>query len=222
MCLDVTTVSCCCTNVYILHLNCCTYSGTEIVRAVVIPVVMPGCESWTIEKAECQSISAFQLCCWRKLLRVPWTARRSELSILKKINPEYLLEGLMLKLKLQYFGYLMQRVNSLEKTWCWERLKAGGERDDTGQDDWMASPAQWIYVWASSKRWWSLVWCSPWGRKELDVTEQLNSNIILVTVCEPVPSSGIKLQVANFLSMFVCWWTWIFKERKQWCKREWG
>ena len=116
MCLDVTTVSGCCTNVYIRHLNCCTYSGTEIVKAVVIPVVMHGCESWTIKKAECQRISAFQLWCWRKLLRVPWTARRSKLSVLKKINPEYLLEGLMLKLKLRYFGYLMQRADSLEKT----------------------------------------------------------------------------------------------------------
>ena len=82
---------------------------------MVFPVVMYGCESWTVKKAECQRIDAFELWCWRRLLRVPWTARRSNQSILKKINPEYLLEGLMLKLKLQYFGHLMRRVDSLEK-----------------------------------------------------------------------------------------------------------
>ena len=87
-----------------------------IVKAVVFPVVMYGCESWTIKKAECQSIDAFELWCWRRLLRVPWTARRVNQSILKKISPEYSLEGLMLKLKLQYFGYLMQRTDSFEKT----------------------------------------------------------------------------------------------------------
>ena len=88
----------------------------HIVKAMVFPVVMDGCESWTIQKAEHQRIDAFKLCCWRRLLRVPWTARRSNQSILKEINPAYSLEGLMLKLKLQYFGYLIQRANSLEKT----------------------------------------------------------------------------------------------------------
>ena len=92
--------------------------------------------------------------CWRRLLRVPWTARRSNQSILKEINPEYSSEELRPKLKLQYFGHQMQRVNSLEKTWCWERLKAGGEGDNKGQDGWMASPTQWTWVWASSRRWW--------------------------------------------------------------------
>ena len=86
-----------------------------IVRAMIFPVVMYRCESWTIKKPECQRIDAFKLWCWRRLLRVPWTARRSNQSILKKII-EYSLEGLMLKLKLQYFGHLMQRANSLEKT----------------------------------------------------------------------------------------------------------
>ena len=83
---------------------------------MVFPVVMYGCESWTIKKAECERIDAFELWCWRRLLRVPWTARRSNQSILKEISPEYSLEGLMLKLKLQYFGHLMQRADSLEKT----------------------------------------------------------------------------------------------------------
>ena len=86
------------------------------VRLVKAMVVMYGCESWTVKKAECQSIDAFELWCWRRLLRVPWTARRSNQSILQKISPEYSLEGLMLKLKLQYFGHLMRRVDSLERT----------------------------------------------------------------------------------------------------------
>ena len=87
-----------------------------LVKAMVFPVVMYGCESWTVKKAEHRRIDAFELCCWRRLLRVPWTARRSNQSILKEISPECSLEGLILKLKLQYFGYLMRRANSLEKT----------------------------------------------------------------------------------------------------------
>ena len=87
----------------------------HLVKAIFFPVVMYGCESWTIKKAECRRIDAFALWCWRRLLRVPWTARKSNQSILKEISPEYSLEGLMLKLKLQYFGYLMQRTDSLEK-----------------------------------------------------------------------------------------------------------
>ena len=83
---------------------------------MVFPVVMYGCESWTIKKAECQKIDVFELCCWRRLLRAPWTARRSNKSMLKEISPGYSLEGLMLKLKLQYFGHLMQSTDSLEKT----------------------------------------------------------------------------------------------------------
>ena len=106
---------------------------------MVFPVVMYGCESWTVKKAECRRIDAVELWCWRRLLRVPWTARSNQ-SILKEISPEYSLEGLMLKLKLQYFGYLMQRTASFERPWCWERLKAEGEGDDRGWDGWMASP----------------------------------------------------------------------------------
>ena len=87
-----------------------------LVKAMVFPVVMYGCESWTVKKAECRRIDAFELWCWRRLLRVPWTARRSNQSILKEISPGCSLVGLMLKLKLQYFGHLMQRVDSLEKT----------------------------------------------------------------------------------------------------------
>ena len=99
----------------------------RLVKAMVCPVVMYGCKSWTIRKAEHRGIDAFELWCWRRLLRVPWTARRSNQSILKEINPEYSLEGLMLKLKLQYFGHLMEELTHWKRPWCWERLKAGGE-----------------------------------------------------------------------------------------------
>ena len=91
----------------------------RLVKATVFPVVIYGCESWTIKKAERQRIDAFEVCCWRRLLRVPWTARRSNQSILKEISPGYSLEGLMLKLKLQYFGHLMGRADSFEKTLMW-------------------------------------------------------------------------------------------------------
>ena len=104
----------------------------HVVKAMVFPVVMYGCECWTINKAEHQRIDAFELWCWRRLLRVPWTARRSNQSILKETSPGYSLQGLILKLKLQYFGHLMQRAESLEKTLMLERLRAGGEGDDRG------------------------------------------------------------------------------------------
>ena len=99
-----------------------------IVKAMVFPVVMYGCESWTIKKAECQRIDAFELWCWRRLSKVPWTARGSNQSILKEISPEYSLEGLMLKLKLQYFGHVMQRANSLEKTLMLGMIEGGRRR----------------------------------------------------------------------------------------------
>ena len=99
-----------------------------LVKAMVFPVVMYGCESWTIKKAESQKIDAFELWCWRRLLRVPWTARRSNQSILMEISPEYSLEGLMLKLKLQYFGHLMQRTDSFEKTLMLGKSECGRRR----------------------------------------------------------------------------------------------
>ena len=121
---------------------------------MVFPVVMYGCESWSIKKAECRRIDAFELWCWRRLLRVPWTARRSNQSILKEISPECSLEELMLKLKLQYFGHLMWRTDSFEKTLMRERLRAREEGDDRGCDGWMASPTQWTWVWVDSGSWW--------------------------------------------------------------------
>ena len=126
----------------------------HLIKAMDFPVVMYGCESSTINKAERWRIDAFELWCWRRLLRVPWTARRSNQSIPKEINPEYSLEGQMLKLKLQHFGHLMWRAYSLAKTWCWERLNTGGESDDKGWNDWKVSLTQWTWVWSSSRRWW--------------------------------------------------------------------
>ena len=122
----------------------------HLVKAMVFSVVMYGCESWTIKKAEHQRINAFELGCWRRLLRVPWTARRSNQSMLKEIRPEYSLEGLMLKLKLQYYDHLMWRSDSFEKTLCWERLKAGREGDGRRWDGWMASLPGWTWLWAGS------------------------------------------------------------------------
>ena len=127
-------------------------------------------------KAECWRIDAFELWCWRKLLRVPWTVRRSNQSILKEISPEYSLEELMLKLKLQYFGHWCEELSHWKWPWCWERLKAG-EGEDSGWDGWMASMTQWTWVWAIScvgDGQGSLVCCIPWGCKESDMTEELN------------------------------------------------
>ena len=121
---------------------------------MAFPVVTYGCESWTIKKVKCRQIDAFELWCWRRLLRVHWTARRSNQSILKEISPEYSLEGLMLKLKLQYFGHLMRRTDSLEKTLMLGKIKEGREGDNRGWDGWMASPTQWTWVWVNSRSWW--------------------------------------------------------------------
>ena len=121
---------------------------------MVSPLVMYGCESWIIKKAERQRIDVFELWYWRRLLRVPWTARRSNWSILKEISPGCSLEELMLKLKLQYFGHLMRRTDSLERPWWWERLKMGGDGDDRGWDGRMASLTWWTWVWVNSSSWW--------------------------------------------------------------------
>ena len=126
----------------------------HLVKAMVFPVVMYGCESWTIKKAECQRIDAFELWCWRRLLRVPWTAKRSKQSILKEISPGCSLEGLMLKLKLQYFGHLIWRTGSLEKTLMLGGIGVRWEGDDRGWDGWMASMTQRTWVWVNSGSWW--------------------------------------------------------------------
>ena len=126
-----------------------------LVKAMVFPVVMYGCENWTIKKAERQRIDAFELWCWRRLLRVLWTARRSNQSILKEISPGCSLVGLMLKLKLQYFLVTWcEELTHLKGPWCWERLRAGGEGDERVWDGWMASLTQWTWVWVDSGSWW--------------------------------------------------------------------
>ena len=133
------------------------YFATKVhlVKAMVFPVVRwCGCENWAIKKAELWRIDVFELWCWRRLLRVSWTARRSNQSILKEISPEYSLEGWMLKLKLQYFGHLMQRTDSLVKTLMLGKLEGRRRRGWRGWDGWMASPTQWTWVWVSSGSWW--------------------------------------------------------------------
>ena len=149
-----------------------------LVNAMVFPVVMYGCESWTIKKAECWRIDAFELWCWRRLLRVLWTARRSNQSMLMEISPECSLEGLMLKLKLQYFGHLMWKADSFEKS-----LMAGkdwGQEEKGTTEDEMVGWHYWLD--GHGFRWTpgvgdgqgGLVCCGSWGHKESDMTEWLN------------------------------------------------
>ena len=126
----------------------------HLIKAMVFPVVMYGCESWTIKKAEGWRIDAYELWCWGRLLRVPWTARRSNQSIVKEISPECSLEGLMLKLKSSTLATWFEELTHLKRPWCWERLRARWEGDDRGWDGWMASPTQWTWVWVDSGSWW--------------------------------------------------------------------
>ena len=147
----------------------------RLVKAMVFPVVMYGCESWTISRAQHWRIDTFELWCWRRLLSVPWTARRSNQSILKEISSEYSLEDLTLKLKLQYFGHLIQRTESFEKILMLGKIQGGRRRGDRGWDGWMASPTRCTWVWVNRGSWW---WT---GRPHVlqsmgsqDTTEQLN------------------------------------------------
>ena len=126
----------------------------HLVKAMVFPVVMYGCESWTVKKAEHRRIDAFELWCWQRLLRVPWTARRSSQSILKEISPGCSLEGLMLKLKLQCLATSCEELTHWKGPWCWKGLWAGGEGENRGWDGWMTSPTQWTWVWVNSGSWW--------------------------------------------------------------------
>ena len=185
---------------------------------MVIPVVIYGCESWTIKKAECERISVFQLWYWR--------VRPLDCKEVKVVNPK----------GNQSWIFIRGTDVEAETPVLWPpdaESRLIGKDPDAGKDwrqeekgtteDRMIGWHHWLngHEFEQVLEMVMLGVLHPWGRKEVDVTERLNS-IILVTVCEPVPNLWVKLQVANFLSIFVCCWTWIFKESKQWCKREWG
>ena len=160
----------------------------HIVKAIVFPVVLHVYESWTIKKAEHQRIYAFKLWCWRRLLRLPWTARRSNQSILKEISLEYSLQGLMLKLRLQYFGHLMQRANSSEKTLMVGKTegssRSGTEDEMVGWYDWL-NGHEFEQALEKSEGQVSLECCSPWGHRELDISKRQNNKpaIVLLSDC---------------------------------------
>ena len=148
-----------------------------LVKAMVFPVVMYGCESWTIKKPECRIIDVFELWCWRRLLWVPWFAKRSNLSILNEISPGCSSEGLMLKMKLQYLANWCELLIHLKRPWCWERPRAEWEVADRGWDYWMVSPTQWTWIWVDigvGDGQGGLTCCGSWVCKELDTTDWLN------------------------------------------------
>ena len=152
----------------------------HLVKAMVFPVVIYGCESWTIKKAECRRIDAFELWCWRRLLRVPWTARRSNQSILKEISPGVHWKDWCWSWNSNPLAIWCEESTHLKRPWCWERLRAGGEGDNRGWNDWMASPTQWTWVWVNSGSWW---WTGKPGmlqfmgsQKGSDMTERLNNS----------------------------------------------
>ena len=173
---------------------------------MLFPVVMYGCESWTVNKAECQRTDAFKLWCWRRLLRVPWTARRSNQSILKETSPGCSLEGLMLRLKLQYFGYLMWRVDSLEKTLMLAGIGARGEGDDRGWDGWMASPTWCTWVWVTGRP--GLLWFMGSQRVRHDWANEPNWT-------ELVTSRGSRKIVPSVIKPFYRE-EWVFKTVEDW------
>ena len=128
-------------------------TNVHLVKAMVFPVVIYGCESWTLKRADHQRIDAFELW-WRRLLRFPLTSRSSNQSILEEIDPEYSLEGLMLRLKLKYFGIWCDELTHLKSPWCWEKLKVRGEGNNRGWNGWVASLTRWTWFWANSWSWW--------------------------------------------------------------------
>ena len=163
----------------------------HLVKSMVFLVVVYGCESWTIKKAEHQRIDAFKLWCWRRLLRIPWTARRSNQSILKEISPEYALEGLILKLKLNTLATWCKELTHWKTPWCYKRLKARGEGAYRGWDGWMASPTQWTWVWASFGSWW---WTGKPGMLHSMGSQRVGHNWETeLTDCTPVSQSTYQL-----------------------------
>ena len=155
----------------------------RLAKAMVFLVLMYGRDSWTIKKAEGRRIHAFKLWCWRRLLSIPWTAKRSNQSILKKISPgcSYWKDWCW-SWNSNTLATSCEELTDLKRPWCWERLRAGGEGDDRWWDDWMATPTQWRWVWVDSGSWWwtgrpGVLWMNSWGGKESDTTEQLNWTI---------------------------------------------
>ena len=179
----------------------------RLVKGMVFPIVMYGCESWTIKKAEHRRIDDFEVWCWRRLLRVPWNARRSNQKILKEIFPEYSLEGLMLKLKLQYFGHMMWRTDSWEKTLMLGKTEGRRRRGRWGWDGWMASLTQWTWVWASCGRWWRTgkpgVLQSMWSQRDRhDWVTELNwyKEICMKNIMKEKRKAS-KKEISSFLNL---------------------
>ena len=176
---------------------------------------MHGCEHWTTKKAECQRIDAFELWCWRRLLRVPCTARRSNQSILKESSPGCSLEGLMLKLKLQYFGHLCEELAHWKRLWCWEGLGAGGEGDDKRMR-WVDGITDSMDVGLGELREFvmdgGLVCCGSWGRKESDTTERLNwTEHLRLGTFQYVYYTLLCVCVCNLRNQSIsCYWRQIF------------
>ena len=168
----------------------------HLAKAVVFPVVMYACESWTIKKAECWRIDTFELCCWIRLLRVPWTERRSKHFILKEIGPEYSLEGLMMKLKLQYSGHLMQSTDSFEKTLMLGKIE-GGRRRGQQKMRWLDGITDSMDIVGDGQG--GLACCSPWNRKELDTTEWLNWTDASVLIPQ------LRWLHCGYVGQLLCW-----------------
>ena len=174
----------------------------HLVKAMVFPMVMYGCESWTVKKAELQKIDAFDLWCWRRLLRVPWTARRSNQSILKEISPGCSLKGLMLKLKLQYSSHLMWRTDSLEKTLMLGGVGGRRRRGDRSWDGWIASPTQWTWVWVNSRSWW---WTGRPGMLQFTGSQRIGHNWATELNCPALPKLLAEETVDIFLKQPHLW-----------------
>jgi len=158
----------------------------HLVKAMVFPIVMYGCESWTIKKAEHWRIDAFELWCWRRPLRVPWTTRSSNQSILKEISPEYSLEGLMLKLSSSTLATWCEELTHWKRPWFWDRLKAGREADGRRWDCWwhhQLNGHEFEYNPGIADGQGGLACCSPWGHKESDTTERMNWNELNKVIC---------------------------------------
>ena len=154
-------------------------TNIHLVKAVIFLVVMYECESWTIKKAEHRRINAFEWWCWRRLLRVPWTARRSNHFILKEISPKYALKDWCWSWNSNTLATWCEELIHLKWPWCWERLRAGGEGDNRGWDGWMVSPSQWTWVWVNSGSWWwtgrpGVLWFMGLGRVGHDRATELN------------------------------------------------